>query len=158
MSDTLSIALTQHHTGKQIAQPRYTAACMAQAKKVVVKRSSDGLGLFAAEEIKRGEAVIEYTGPVISTDEANQKGGKYLFALNKKWVINGSVRSNTARYINHSCKPNCYAELTADEKQVFIIAKRRVLPGEEITYNYGKEYVEMLITPSGCKCAICLAK
>jgi SET domain-containing protein len=126
-------------------------------KKVLTKRSSAGLGLFAGEPIKRGETIIEYVGPTISTDEADKKGGKYLFSLNEKWTIDGSDRSNTARYINHSCKPNAYAELSANEKRVFIIAKRAIKLGEEITYDYGKEYVEMMITPYGCKCASCLS-
>jgi SET domain-containing protein len=125
------------------------------SKKVLVKRSSAGLGLFAAEDYKRGDIIIEYVGTIISTAEADKKGGKYLFSLNEDWVIDGSSRSNTARYINHSCKPNCYAELSADERQVFIIAKRAIKSGEELCYNYGKEYVDIMIKPSGCKCASC---
>lgn len=125
-------------------------------KKVTVKKSSAGLGLFAAEPIKKGETVIEYTGTTISAAAADKKGGKYLFELNENWTIDGSDRSNTARYINHSCKPNCFAELTADEKQVFIISKRNIVAGEELTYDYGKEYVAIMIAPNGCKCISCL--
>jgi SET domain-containing protein len=127
------------------------------SEKVLVKRSSAGLGLFAAKDYQRGDTIIEYVGPIISTAEADKKGGKYLFSLNENWVIDGSSRSNTARYINHSCKPNCYAELSADERQVFIIAKRAIKAGEELCYHYGKEYVDIMIKPFGCKCASCLS-
>ncbi len=123
--------------------------------KVKVKRSSAGLGLFAAEEFKRGEKIIEYIGDIITEEEANERGGKYLFELNDKWTIDGKGRENVARYINHGCKPNCYPELTADEKQVFIFAKRKILPGEELTYDYGKEYVRQIIDPIGCACSHC---
>lgn len=125
-------------------------------ERLQVKRSSAGLGLFAATPFMKGETIIEYTGETISTAAADKKGGKYFFALNDDWVIDGSDRRNTARYINHSCKPNCYAELTADEEQIFIIAKRKIKAGEELTCDYGKEYIEIEIEPIGCKCAHCL--
>lgn len=123
-----------------------------------VRRSTAGLGLFACREFQRGETIIEYTGEIISDAEANRRGGRYLFRLNRNWVIDGSTRSNVARYINHSCRPNAYAELSADEQQVHIIAKRRIAPEEEITYHYGKEYVQMYITPHGCRCQACQVK
>lgn len=127
-------------------------------KDYVVKRSSAGLGLFANREYKKGEQIIEYTGETVTEEEANRRGGKYLFELNDNWTIDGKGRSNTARYINHSCKPNAYPELTEDEKQVFIFAKRTIKPGEEITYNYGKFYFNMEIKPHGCRCAACQIK
>ena len=122
-------------------------------KLVQVKRSRSGLGLFAAAPFKKGDLVIEYTGEVITETEANRRGGKYLFELNDKWAIDGKGRENLARYINHSCKPNCYPELNEDETRVFIYAKRKISPGEEITYDYGKDYFERLIKPYGCRCA-----
>ena len=73
----------------------------------VVKKSSAGLGLFAARRFKKGELVIEYTGEIISEAEAQRRGGKYLFELSGEWTIDGKGRANTARYVNHSCKPNC---------------------------------------------------
>lgn len=124
-------------------------------KKVAVKRSSAGLGLFATQPFKKGDLVIEYTGEVISEAEANRRGGKYLFELNDNWTIDGKDRKNIARYINHSCRPNCYPELTEDETAVFIYAKRNITPGEEITYNYGTDYVTRVIKPLGCRCQKC---
>lgn len=124
-------------------------------EKIKVKKSSAGLGLFANTSFKKGDLVIEYTGEIISEAEANRRGGKYLFELNDDWTIDGKGRDNLARYINHSCKPNCYPELSEDEKQVFIYAKRKIAPQEELTYNYGKVYFDDLIKPLGCKCEKC---
>jgi hypothetical protein len=124
--------------------------------KFVVKKSSAGLGLFATEIIKKGECIIEYVGETISESEANKRGGKYLFELNDDWTIDGKGRTNTARYINHACKPNAYPELDDAEKRVFIFAKRAISAGEEITYHYGKFYFDMEIKPHGCRCATCL--
>jgi hypothetical protein len=128
---------------------------MSETKKVHVKRSSAGLGLFAAAPFLKGELVIEYTGEVITDAEAQRRGGKYLFELNDEWTIDGTGRQNIARYINHSCKPNCYPELSEDEKQVFIYAKRKIAPGEELTYNYGTDYFKRVIRPLGCRCTKC---
>lgn len=130
---------------------------MSDMKKVTVKRSSAGLGLFAAAPFTKGELVIEYVGEVVSDEEAQRRGGKYLFELNDQWTIDGSGRDNIARYINHSCKPNCTPELNDDETRVFIYAKRNIAPGEELTYNYGSDYFKRVIKPLGCKCAKCSA-
>jgi SET domain-containing protein len=124
-------------------------------KNVRVKRSSAGLGLFAATPFYKGDLVVEYTGEVVTETEANRRGGKYLFELNDQWAIDGKGRTNLARYINHSCKPNCYPELTEDETQVFIYAKRNIAPGEELTYDYGKDYFKRVIKPAGCRCSRC---
>ena len=120
-----------------------------------VKKSSAGLGLFATAPYKKGERIIEYTGERITEAEANQRGGKYLFELNDSWSIDGKGRENTARYINHSCLPNAVPELTDDETQVFIFAKRAIKAGEEITYHYGKDYFTRVIKPLGCRCVKC---
>ena len=122
---------------------------------VKVKRSRAGLGLFANRTFAKEERVIEYTGKIISEEEANRRGGKYLFELNDQWTIDGKGRSNIARYINHSCQPNCYPELNEDETRVFIYAKRKINPGEELTYDYGKSYFNQIIKPIGCKCTKC---
>jgi SET domain-containing protein len=120
---------------------------------VRVGRSPTGRGLFALEEISKGACVIEYTGRVVSEAEANRVGGKYLFEINSRRTILGNVRSNVARNINHSCRPNC--EPITHRDRVFIFAKKRVKAGEELTYNYGKEYVDQYIRPHGCRCEKC---
>lgn len=121
-----------------------------------VKRSSAGLGLFATTTFNKGDLVIEYTGEKITEAEANRRGGKYLFELNDAWTIDGKGRENKARYINHSCKPNCYPELDDAEEHIYIYAKRAIKSGEEITYNYGKMYFNDLIGKDGCRCSECV--
>lgn len=128
---------------------------MENDKKYIVKRGSHGLGLFANVPFKRYDRVIEYTGEKLTTDEANERGGQYLFTLNKKWVIDGSGRQHIARYINHSCRPNCYAEIDENEKHIYIYAKRAIIPGEELTYNYGKEFWSTYVASKGCRCEKC---
>jgi SET domain-containing protein len=126
--------------------------------KVSVKRSSAGLGLFAGEAIEKGQLIIEYTGERISEDEANRRGGRYLFQVTDELVIDGTDRKNTARYINHACKPNSEAEHDEDDDRIYIRAKKRIKEGEEITYHYGKEYFNDIIGKEGCRCATCMAK
>ena len=124
-----------------------------------VGRSSAGLGLFAKELILKGELVIEYIGEKITEEEANRRGGKYLFELNDNWTIDGKGRDNIARYLNHACKPNCEPELNEEETRVFIYAKRNINTGEELTYNYGKIYLSDIIGGTEkCLCATCKAK
>jgi SET domain-containing protein len=124
----------------------------------VVKKSKAGLGLFALREYKRGDFIIEYTGEHISEEEANRRGGQYLFTLTKDITVDGKGRENTARYINHSCKPNAEAETDEDEMKIRILAKKKILPGEEILYDYGKEHWEYHIKPYGCRCAPCTTR
>lgn len=122
--------------------------------KLVAKKSSAGLGLYTLEPIPRGEKIIQYGGYKITDDEADQKGGKYLFdILETKFTIDGTPRWNLARYANHACKPNSEAVWYGSE--VWICSRRSIAPGEEITYNYGREYFKDLLGgEKGCKCAI----
>lgn len=119
-----------------------------------VKRSSAGLGLFADEPIRRGDFVVEYWGEVIPDDVADDRNSKYLFRVEGGKTIDGGTRKNLARYINHSCKPNCEPEM--DGKRIFVYAKRNIKEGEELTYNYGKEYWKDYIEPYGCRCSACM--
>ncbi len=118
-----------------------------------VKRSRTGLGIFAGEMIPKGTCVIEYTGRSLTVKQYAASRSKYLFETGKNTVIDGSMRSNTARYINHSCLPNC--EIEIKEKRVFIFSKRRIKAGEELTYDYDTEYFEAYIKPKGCRCRKC---
>lgn len=122
---------------------------------IVIKRGLHGLGLFTTASISRGAFIIEYTGEKVNEAEKDRRGGQYLFALNEEWFLDGKGREHTARYINHSCRPNCYAELTEDETHVYIYAKRAIKAGEELTYHYGKEFWEEYIKPKGCRCSKC---
>lgn len=118
-----------------------------------VKRSAAGLGLFAQEIIPKDEFIIEYHGPLLNDAEADEKLGKYLFAIDDDWTIDGSSRDNTARYINHSCRPNSEPEI--EGKRIFIYSMKNIKAGEEIAYDYGKEYFNDFIKPYGCKCGHC---
>lgn len=124
--------------------------------KLDVKKSTTGLGLFAGEKIKKGVKVIEYIGEKVTVDEANKRGGKYLFEINSKWTIDGTNRKNIARYVNHSCSPNCEAEIRSG--RIFILSKKAIEAGDQLTYDYGEEYFDEHIKPHGCKCDHCLSK
>ncbi len=127
-----------------------------EKKKLKVKRSSAGLGLFADEDIKKKEFVIEYVGKMLTREEADIKGGKYLFEISTRRTIDGSGRDNIARYINHSCKPNCEVEI--EKGRIFVSSIKNIKKREELNYNYGKEYVDEYIKPYGCRCRFCLDK
>ncbi len=122
---------------------------------VVVKKSSAGLGLYTLTPRKKDEHIIEYTGERINEEEADRRGGSYLFTVEKDLYIDGVGREHIARYINHSCRPNCYAEIDEDEQKVHIKAQRAIKPGEELTYNYGKDFFNDHIKPYGCRCPKC---
>lgn len=125
---------------------------------LVRKRSLSGLGLYATKDIKKGDFIIEYTGEMISTEEADRRGGQYLFTLNKDFTLDAKGREHFARYINHSCRPNAEAEFDEDDLKMNILAKRNIKAGEEVTYDYGKEFWNEYIKPHGCMCVKCLEK
>lgn len=125
---------------------------------LLVKRGTHGLGLFTSSDYKKGELVTEYTGEKITVEEANIRGGQYLFELNDDWKVDGKDRNNNSRYINHSCAPNCYPEIDENEEHIFIYAKRAIGAGEELTYNYGKEFWNVHIKPKLCRCTKCQTK
>src|SRR5206468_10134517 len=83
---------------------------------------------------------------------------EYLFELNGRWTIGGSVRDNLARYINHGCKPNAESDVRPRKRKVFIRAIKNIEPGEEINYDYGTDYFKAYLKPIGCKCATCERK
>ena len=123
-----------------------------------VKRSATGLGLYTLQPIAKGTRIIEYTGEKISLDEANRRGGMYLFEINSKWYIDGKGRQNKARYINHSCgsAANCTIDIKAG--RIWVIARKNIEAGAELSYDYGKEMFDAYIKPHGCKCAKCSGK
>jgi uncharacterized protein len=115
-----------------------------------VKRGVSGRGLFAYSPIKKGSCVIEYFGRTITEAEEYTCNSLYLFAVTKKKTIDGSVKRNTARYINHSCRPNCEAEVF--KGRVYIMAKKNIKEGEELAYDYGKDFFNEHIKKKGCRC------
>ena len=121
-----------------------------------VKRTTIGLGLFTLARILPRRRIIEYTGTLITNEEADEKRGKYLFGLDETHTLDGSPRSNTARYVNHSCSPNAEAFIMG--KRVWIYAKREIEVGEEITLDYGEDYFDEHIRPKGCRCEGCTSR
>jgi uncharacterized protein len=106
-----------------------------------IGRSTTGLGMFAVKPIRRRTHIVAYRGPLLAEEEAERRearDSRYLFILNKKWTIDGSPRWNLGRYVNHSCRPN--AEPVSRNGGIVIVSMRRIEPGEEITYDYGKDY------------------
>jgi uncharacterized protein len=110
---------------------------------VKVRRSKvHGRGVFAAQAIPKGTRIIEYTGERVSHKEADRRyddkapddNHTFLFIVDKHIVIDAGVGGNAARFINHSCDPNC--ESVIEGKRVFIEALRRIAPGEELAYDY----------------------
>jgi hypothetical protein len=125
-----------------------------------VGRSRTGLGLVATKPIKKGTTIVRYFGPLLDSRKKKDDAveNKYLFELNGRWTIDGSVRENVARYINHACKPNAESDVKPRKRRVFIRAVKDIEPGEEINYDYGTDYFKAYLKPIGCKCAACEKK
>lgn len=124
-----------------------------EKKYVSVRRSRAGLGLFARTDIKKGAFVVEYTGDVLTRAEANKRNSRYLFETSANRLIDGSPRSNLARYVNHACEPNCEIEIIRG--RVYVVALRDIKAGEELGYDYDTEYFESFITQERCLCHSC---
>lgn len=120
----------------------------------IIKSPNRGFGLTCKKTLKKGDFVIEYIGIKKTNKEVEEDTTKYLFELNNKYTIDGSPRWNLARYINHSCDPNCEVDVIAGRK-IEIYAIKSIEPGTELTYDYGKEYFDEFIKPIGCKCEKC---
>jgi SET domain-containing protein len=122
-----------------------------------IGRSRTGLGLFATKPIKKGAKIVRYFGPLLDSRNKKHDGieNKYLFELNGRWTIDGSVRKNVARYINHACRPNAESDVSARKRKVVIRAIKNIEPGDEINYDYGNDYFKAYLKPIGCKCDAC---
>jgi SET domain-containing protein len=113
-------------------------------KVVEVRRSSiQGRGVFALVDFARGDRIIEYLGERLSSQAANERYSDddavdhhhtFLFTVNDDIVIDARRQGNAARFINHSCEPNCEAEV--ENGRIFIYAKKKIRPGTELSYDY----------------------
>ena len=127
----------------------------------VKKSGIHNKGVFAKTDIPKETKIIEYVGEIISKKESekraeeqleksnnHEKGGVYIFELNKKKDIDGKVSWNKAKYINHSCEPN--SEARNIKGHIWIVSTKKINKGEEITYNYGYDFKDYKDHP--CKC------
>ena len=132
-------------------------------RRIQVRKSGvHGKGVFALRPIKRGETIIEYTGEVITWDEALRRhphdpsdpNHTFYFHIDEARVIDAKHGGNAARWINHACAPNCEAD--DDGQRVFIKALRNLKPGEELFYDYGlvidERYTPALKRQFACHC------
>jgi uncharacterized protein len=116
-----------------------------------------GRGGFARTAIPKGTRIVEYFGEPISKAESLRRcegNNEYIFALSTELDLDGNVPWNSARLINHSCAPNCEAEL-ADER-IWIVASRDIQRGEEITFNYGYDLEDYWDYPCRCGSPNCV--
>jgi uncharacterized protein len=119
------------------------AAIPARSDMIRIRRSRvHGRGVFALRRIRKGTRIIEYLGDRVSHREADRRydhksvedNHTFLFIVDRGVVIDGGANGNDARFINHSCDPNC--ESVIDDRRVFIEAVRTIRPGDELTYDY----------------------
>jgi len=119
------------------------------------KSGINNLGLFAKGDINKGEKVIEYKGrkfthkQVEEDDRFDNSKAIYLFTLNERYVLDGDTKTNTAKYINHSCDPNCEVDII--NGKIWIIAIKDIKKGDELSYDYGFGY-DADFRQFPCKC------
>jgi uncharacterized protein len=108
------------------------------------KSGIHGWGVFATQPINKNKRIVTYDGEKIANRESLKREARYLkkghiwcFKLNRLYVRDAAVGGNIARFINHSCTPNCYTRVIGD--QIWIIAARNLRKGEELTYDYSTE-------------------
>ena len=118
----------------------------------VIDSNIHGKGLVARYDIKKNTKIIQYIGQKILKSEGDKRselrikkylhkkneGSVYIFELNKKYDIDGSFKYNTARYINHSCNPNC--EVIIMKSEIWIKSIKYIAAGDELSYDYGYEF------------------
>ena len=146
------------------ATARSPAPAAPARRRLQVRRSGvHGQGVFANVPLKAGERLIQYTGEIITWDEAQRRhphdpadpNHTFYFHIDDGRVIDALYGGNSSRWINHSCAPNCEAEETVDGR-VFIRALRDIAAGEELFYDYGlvvdERYTPKLKAEYACHC------
>jgi len=123
---------------------------VTMSRSIVLRRSPiHGNGVFANKKLSPGVELIRYGGRLLTHAQADRiyaggvdTGHTFLFTLNERYIIDGNVEGNTARWVNHSCAPNCQAVLVENgedprKDRIVIETLREIAPGEELTYDYG---------------------
>ena len=130
----------------------------------VKKSKVHGHGVIATHDISKGTNIIEYIGEKVSKKEGDirsaarikkylnkkSEGSVYIFELNKRYDIDGSPLYNKARYINHSCNPNCEVDII--NNKIWIISVKKIKKGEELNYDYGYSFDKDDYSDHICMC------
>lgn len=110
------------------------------------KSKLHGYGVFALETINKNKRIIDYAGELISNRQSEAREDKYLskgciwvFRVNRNWSRDAAVGGNVARFINHSCTPNCWIEVDGKTRTIWVRAARQIRKGQELTYDYNTE-------------------
>jgi SET domain-containing protein len=122
----------------------------------IAPSSIHGTGAFAEQFIPSGQKVLQYIGEKISKRESVRRcseNNEYIFFLNEEFDLDGNVPENQARFLNHSCSPNCVAELMDGE--IWILARRDIHSGEELTFDYGYDLEFFREHPCHCGAPNC---
>lgn len=131
---------------------------IAETEWLVFKESRiHGIGGFAKSNIPSGTRLIEYIGERIDKQESLRRceaNNEYIFALNDWEDLDGNVDWNPARFINHSCAPNC--EVLLERGRIWIVTRRDINQGEEVTFNYGYDLVDYREYPCRCGAEQCV--
>lgn len=115
-----------------------------------------GQGLFASRDIPAGQRIVEYVGERISASESAARraaGNNYIFHLSFGWAVDGSGPGNVARYVNHSCSPNCRIEIEGG--RIFVVSVRSLGEGEELSFDYGYDSDDYQRFPCNCGARNC---
>tara|TARA_Y100000591_G_scaffold302575_1_gene297742 strand:- start:443 stop:943 length:501 start_codon:yes stop_codon:yes gene_type:complete len=130
----------------------------------IKKSRVHGTGIFATEDIKANTKIIEYIGEKVTRSEGDRRseirikkylnskttGSVYIFELNSRYDIDGSFGYNKARYINHSCDPNCEVDIVRG--RIWISSIKNIKKGQELNYDYGYEFDKDDFTDHKCRC------
>jgi SET domain-containing protein len=110
------------------------------------KSKLHGYGVFALETINKNKRIIDYAGELISNKQSEKREDRYLskgciwvFRVNRNWSRDAAVGGNVARFINHSCTPNCWIEVDGKTRTIWVRAAKRIVKGQELTYDYNTE-------------------
>lgn len=119
------------------------------------KSKLHGYGIFALETINKNKRIIDYAGELISNKQSESREDRYLkkgciwvFRVNRNWSRDAAVGGNDARFINHSCTPNCWIEVDAKTKTIWVRASKTIRKGQELVYDYNTEGDKVI----PCKC------
>ena len=143
-----------HLTRDNVSFPQMPKA--VTLPKIERKKSKlHGFGVFALETINKNKRIIDYAGELISNKQSEAREDRYLkkgciwvFRVNRNWSRDAMVGGNIARFINHSCTPNCWIEVDAPTKTIWVRASKTIRKGEELVYDYNTEGDKVI----PCKC------